>query len=198
MDLHRFTRDLSFIGISHFSSPGDTFFLLCIDLNRDNLKVWSFHSNFWNPPPPTMLQGWRVVPIGLSHQFFAVSRNVRNTWLGLSGRMRARRGVSCIVLPWCLGPKWNIWNSIPNFSQKKVKNQASEMFHLTYNLHRNRPCGSFPPRIWALGRWSIACWSMPQPFRPIQRSKKASKSCDKDGQWDVDGYNRLVSKETQE
>ena len=26
MDLHRFTRDLSFFGISHFSSPGDTFF----------------------------------------------------------------------------------------------------------------------------------------------------------------------------
>ena len=27
IDLHRFTRDLSFFfGISHFSSPGDTFF----------------------------------------------------------------------------------------------------------------------------------------------------------------------------
>lgn len=124
--IHRFTRDLS-QEFGMFQVQEIPFFL-----NRSESRQFEglkFPFQFLESSTSKNASGTTCASHRLSHQFHPVSRNVHNTQLGLSGRMRARRGVSCIVL-------LDAQVKYMEFDSKlvaKVKNQTQEMSHLTYN-----------------------------------------------------------------
>lgn len=123
IDLHRFTRDLSFRGISHFSGTGvgDTFCFESIWI----ATLWSFEVSIPISGILHLQQCFKDLavcfPSAKSPVFFQFPGTCATP--GLAYRAEWGQGEVSVALFHLDASRWNIWNSIPNLLPK-WKNQA--------------------------------------------------------------------------